>query len=81
MFFKIPPAGRTLPHCCELSLCLRPQRSISGPFDRSMSDVELGKVAVETECLQKPKNHDNHYDGIQDLLDLTLHGDVTVNKP
>jgi hypothetical protein len=54
---------------------------MSGPFDLSMPDVELGKVAVEAEYLQKPKNHDNHYNGIQDSLDLTLHGDVAVNQP
>jgi hypothetical protein len=46
-----------------------------------MADAELGKVAVRAEDLQKPKNHDDHYDAVQDSLDCALHRYKPVNEP
>jgi hypothetical protein len=46
-----------------------------------MPDAELGKVLEKTEYLQEPENDDDHYNAIQDSLNLALHGDEAVDKP
>jgi hypothetical protein len=46
-----------------------------------MSDTELSKVLEETKYFQKPQNDGNHYNAIQNALDLTLHGDEAVYQP
>jgi hypothetical protein len=46
-----------------------------------MSDAELGDVTEQSEYLQEPQNHGDHYNAVQDSLDLTLHGNETVNQP
>jgi hypothetical protein len=46
-----------------------------------MADVELGNVVHEPEYLQEPNNYRNHYNGIQDSLDLTLHGNEAIYQP
>jgi hypothetical protein len=46
-----------------------------------MADAELSKICEQAEYLQEPKNHGNHHNGVQDSLDLTLHGDEAVHEP
>jgi hypothetical protein len=51
------------------------------PIDLSMPNAELGQVSVKAKYLNKPQNNGNHHDGIQDSLDLALHGYEAVDKP
>jgi hypothetical protein len=46
-----------------------------------MPHAKLGNVSEKTENFQKPENHRNHDNGIQDALDLALHRDVAVDQP
>src|SRR5580692_5704127 len=46
-----------------------------------MADAELGQVTKQSEYLQEPQNHGDHYNAVQDSLDLTLHGNEAVNQP
>src|ERR1035437_1885076 len=47
----------------------------------SMPDAELGKIVEEAEYLQEPQNHGNHYNAVQNTLDLPLHWDVAIPQP
>jgi hypothetical protein len=51
------------------------------PVNSSMPDTELGQVSEEAEYSQKPNNHGNHDNSIQDAFDLALHRYVAVNQP
>jgi hypothetical protein len=46
-----------------------------------MADAELREVVKKIEDLQKPDDYRNYYNGIEDSLDLALHGDKAVDKP
>jgi hypothetical protein len=46
-----------------------------------MPYTELTEIRKEPKYSQKPQNHSNYYDGIQDSLNLALHGDEAVDKP
>jgi hypothetical protein len=46
-----------------------------------MADAELSQVIEQAEYLQKPDNYENHYNSVQDALDLALHRDEAVHKP
>jgi len=46
-----------------------------------VADTELGEVFEQAEYPQDPKDDSNHNNGIQDALDLALHGDEAVHKP
>jgi hypothetical protein len=46
---------------------------IREPYTRS--------AGYHTEDVQQPKNHDDHHDDIQDLLDAARHRHVRVDKP
>jgi hypothetical protein len=46
-----------------------------------LADVVLGEIAEEPEYLQKPKDHCNYYNAIENSFDLALHGDKAVDEP
>jgi hypothetical protein len=46
-----------------------------------MADAELSEVVQQSEYLQQPDNDCNHYNSIENSLDLTLHGNEAVYKP
>jgi hypothetical protein len=46
-----------------------------------MPDAELVDGVEEAEYLEKPQDDDDYDDTIQNSLDLTLHGYVTVDQP
>ncbi len=46
-----------------------------------MADLELSEIAEEPEYLQKPKDHCNYYNAIENSFDLALHGDKAVDEP
>ena len=70
-----------LPYCVGLSFLFRSVTSRLRQADSLMSHAELIKGVEEAEYLEKPQNDDDYNDAIQDTLDLTLHGDETVNQP
>jgi hypothetical protein len=46
-----------------------------------MADVKLREIVEEPKYLQKPNDHCDYYNCVEDSFDLTLHGDKAVDKP
>jgi hypothetical protein len=79
--FKIPPAGRVLPGCYGIAVRCRLSALNSRRFDHSMPNAKLVKIVEESKYPEEPKQHNYHYNAIQDTLDLTLHWDVPIHQP
>ena len=43
--------------------------------------MELREIAEKSEYLEKPKDHSNYNNAIEDSFDLPLHGDKAVDEP
>jgi hypothetical protein len=46
-----------------------------------VTDAELREIAEEAEYLQKPEDHGNYNNAIENSFDLPLHGDKAVDEP
>jgi hypothetical protein len=43
--------------------------------------AELGKVVKQSKDVEQPYHENNHYNGVQNSLDLTLHGNEAIDQP
>jgi hypothetical protein len=46
-----------------------------------MPYAKLVKIGEKSKYPYEPQNYGNHHHGIQDSLDLALHGNEAVDKP
>lgn len=56
-----------------------PNRRVEGwPFN---GYPNIPEVSPNPKHIEQPQNHHDHYDDVQDLPDLAIHGDDSVNEP
>jgi hypothetical protein len=46
-----------------------------------VTDAELREIAEEAEYLEKPEDHGNYDNAVENSFDLPLHGDKAVDEP
>jgi hypothetical protein len=54
----------------------------AGGLGKSLrSNMNVAKMAQHSEYVKQPKDHHHNHDDIEDLFDLTIHWDVSVDEP
>ena len=44
-------------------------------------NMHILQVMKKPKCLEKPNDNNNHNHNVEDLFDLSVHGDVGIYKP
>jgi hypothetical protein len=47
----------------------------------SLTDADSGDGVKQSKYIQEPQHHSDDYNGVQDRLDTSGHGDETIHQP
>jgi hypothetical protein len=47
----------------------------------SLTDADSGDGVEQSKYIQEPQHHSDDYNGVQDRLDTSGHGDETIHQP